>query len=160
MQVWTRTSTVLDSSRTRPSCVLITDLPYDSGVCYSHDGESEGQVPAVTHGDEHCVVVIRLIPLHLTGWVQHKGNLGKRRAEGYTATTATTRTTIIRDGTGSFWRRKKIFLQCQLYFASLMDSKADEKQLERSVCQTCSTVRRSQWEEGWKGSGWAPAGDL
>lgn len=77
------------------------DLPYNGGVCYSHDDESEEQVPAVTHGDEHHVAVIGLIPLHLIWGVQHKSNLGKGRAESYTTTT------IIQDGTGLDFEEKK-----------------------------------------------------
>lgn len=59
----------------------VSSLPDNGGVHYSHDDESEDQVPAVTHGDEHHVAVIRLIPLHLAGGVQHKRNLGERPAD-------------------------------------------------------------------------------
>lgn len=70
-------------------------------MCYSHDDEREDQVPAVTHGDEHHVAVIGRIPFHLTRRVQHKRNLGKRKAESYAPTA------IIQDGTGSDFKGKK-----------------------------------------------------
>ena len=55
------------------------DIPADCAVEHRDSDESTSEVPAVAHGDEHHVVVVFQVPLHLTGRVQNKPDLDQDR---------------------------------------------------------------------------------
>lgn len=50
-------------------------LPADDAIEHAHYKHGEGEVPGVTHGNEHHIVGIFQVPLGAAGWVQHKTNL-------------------------------------------------------------------------------------
>lgn len=54
-------------------------LPADGAIEHAHNKHGEGEVPRVTHGDEHHIVVIFKVPLRAMRRVQHKTNLRHKR---------------------------------------------------------------------------------
>lgn len=50
-------------------------LPADDAIEHAHYKHGEGEVPGVTHGNEHHIVGIFQVPLGAAGRVQHKTNL-------------------------------------------------------------------------------------
>lgn len=54
-------------------------LPADGAIEHAHGEHGEGEVPRVTHGDEHHIVMILKVPLRAMGRVQHKTNLRPKR---------------------------------------------------------------------------------
>lgn len=64
-------------------------LPADDAVQHAHDEHGEGQMPGVTHGDEHHVAVIAEVPLWSMRRVEHETDLssweeGGRQSRGVT----------------------------------------------------------------------------
>lgn len=54
-------------------------LPADGAIEHAHGEHGEGEVPRVTHGDEHHIVMILKVPLGAMRRVQHITNLGPKR---------------------------------------------------------------------------------
>lgn len=56
-------------------------LPADGAIQHAHNQQGGGQVPRVTHGDEHHVVMILEVPLRTTRRIQHKTDLEQEHRE-------------------------------------------------------------------------------